>query len=32
MKFVHSPTQIKLFKPSIYYQVLQSRGDPDPEF
>jgi len=32
MKFVQSPTQIRLFKPSPHYQSLKSRGKQDPLF
>jgi len=32
MKFVYSPSQMRLFKPSLYYQSLQSRGEQNPEF
>jgi len=27
IKFIYSPTQIRLFKPPPYYQLLQSRGE-----
>ena len=32
MKFMQSPTQIRLFKPLPYYQSLKSRGEQDPLF
>ena len=32
MKFIHSLTQTRLFKPSPYYQLLCSREEQDPEF
>jgi len=32
MKFVWSPTQMRLFKPLPYYQSLKSRGEQDPVF
>ena len=32
MKFIHSPTQTRLFRPSSHYQLLCSRGEQDPEF
>jgi len=32
MKFVQSPTQIRLFKPPLHYQSLKSRGEQDPAF
>ena len=32
MKFIWSPTQIRLFKLPPYYQALQSRGEQDPDF
>ena len=32
MKFVCSPTQTRLFKPSLHYQSLPSRGKQNPEF
>jgi len=32
MKFVQSPTQIRLFKPPLHYQSLKSRGEQDPMF
>ena len=32
MKFVWSPTQIRLFKPPPHYQFLKSRGKQDPAF
>ena len=32
MKFVWSPTQMRLFKPLPHYQLLWSRGEQDPEF
>ena len=32
MKFVCSPTQIRLFKLSLYYQSLWFRGEQNPEF
>ena len=32
MKFVQSPTQTRLFKPSLYYQSLKSREEQDPLF
>ena len=32
MKFVQSPTQMRLFKPPPHYQSLKSRGEQDPEF
>ena len=32
MKFIWSPIQTRLFKPSLHYQLLQFRGEQDPEF
>jgi len=32
MKFVHSPTQTRLFKLPLHYQSLWSRGEQNPEF
>jgi len=32
MKFIHSPTQTRLFKPPPHYQSLWSRGKQNPEF
>ena len=32
MKFIHSPTQIRLFKPPPYYQSLHSREEQDLDF
>jgi len=32
MKFIHSPTQTKLFKLLSYYQSLHFREEQDPEF
>ena len=32
MKFIHSPTQTRLFKPPPHYQSLCSRGEQDSEF
>jgi len=32
MKFVRTPSQTRLFKPSPYYQSLRSRGEQDPTF
>ena len=32
MKFIHSLTQTRLFKPPPYYQLLCSREEQDPEF
>jgi len=32
MKFIHSPTQTRLFKPLPHYQTLQSRGEQDSKF
>ena len=32
IKFIHSLTQTRLFKPSPHYQALQSGGEQDPEF
>jgi len=32
MKFTHSPTQIRLFKPPLHYQSLWSREEQDSEF
>ena len=32
MKFVHFPTQTRLFKPPLHYQSLLSRGEQNPEF
>ena len=32
MKFICSPTQIRLFKLSLYYQSLWFRGEQNPEF
>ena len=32
MKFIHSPTQTRLFKPPSHYQSLHSREEQDLEF
>ena len=32
MKFIKTPTQTRIFQPPPYYQLLQSRGEQDPEF
>jgi len=32
MKFVRTPSQIRIFKPPPYYQSLKSRGEQDPIF
>ena len=32
MKFIHSPSQTRLFKPFPHYQLLQSKGEQDSEF
>ena len=32
MKFIHSPTQTRLFRPSPHYQSLWFRGEQDLEF
>jgi len=32
MKFVKTPSQIRIFQPPPYYQSLKSRGEQDPEF
>ena len=32
MKFIKTPTQTRLFHPSLHYQSLKSRGEQDPEF
>jgi len=32
MKFIKSSTQIRIFRPLPYYQVLQSRGEQNPDF
>ena len=32
MKFIKTPTQTRLFRPSLHYQSLKSRGEQDPEF
>jgi len=32
MKFVKSPTQTRIFQPPLYYQLLCSRGEQDPDF
>jgi len=32
MKFIHFPTQTRLFRPPSHYQSLQSRGEQDPDF
>jgi len=32
MKFIYFPTQTRLFKPSLHYQSLQSRGEQSLEF
>jgi len=32
MKFIWSPIQTRLFKPSLHYQLLQFRGEQGPEF
>ena len=32
MKFVWSPTQIRLFQPPPHYQSLKSRGEENPKF
>jgi len=32
MKFVKTPSQTRIFRPSPYYQSLKSRGEQDPTF
>jgi len=32
IKFIQSPTQMRLFKPPPHYQLLQSREEQDLEF
>jgi len=32
MKFVKPPTQIRIFRPPFYYQLLHSREEQDPDF
>ena len=32
MKFIHSPTQMRLFKPPPHYQSLRSRREQDLKF
>ena len=32
MKFIRTPSQIRLFKPPPHYQTLKSRGEQDPIF
>jgi len=32
MKFIKSPTQIRIFRPPPYYQALRSRREQDPDF
>ena len=32
MKFVKTPSQIRIFRPPPYYQSLKSRGEQDPSF
>ena len=32
MKFIWSPTQIRIFQPPPYYQLLKSRREQNPEF
>ena len=32
MKFVKTPTQTRIFQPPLYYQLLCSRGEQDPDF
>jgi len=32
MKFVKTPTQIRIFQPPPHYQLLHSRGEQDPDF
>ena len=32
MKFIQTPSQIRLFKPPPHYQSLRSRGKQDPAF
>ena len=32
MKFIHFPIQTRIFQPPLYYQLLQSRGEQNPEF
>ena len=32
MKFVKSSTQTRIFQSSLHYQLLQSRGEQDPNF
>ena len=32
IKFVKAPTQTRIFRPLPYYQLLQSRGEQDPDF
>jgi len=32
MKFVRTPSQTRIFRPSPHYQSLKSRGEQDPTF
>jgi len=32
MKFVRTPSQMRIFKPPPHYQSLKSRGEQDPIF
>ena len=32
MKFIHSPTQTRIFQPSLHYQSLKFRGKQNQEF
>ena len=32
MKFVRIPTQMRIFRPPLHYQLLKSRGEQDPIF
>ena len=32
MKLVKTPTQTRIFQPPLYYQLLYSRGEQDPDF
>jgi len=32
MKFVRTPSQIRIFRPPLHYQSLKSRGEQDPIF
>ena len=32
IKFIWSPTQTRIFQPSLYYQLFKSRGEQNLEF